>query len=179
MFIQIFTVVAMVQVAVFAIEDSIFENGSNGTSVVLFSISHIAQASVFPHDNGILRRIAYVETRDGARANDNIWAISQEALQLTQDSDNPTLNVKHNLITQEFNIDWISVELDDLRRPLYSGIAARLLVFLAPEKIPDSNDIEGQAQFWKQYYNTNGSINEFILSVNQLEGMLNRYRRIL
>ena len=160
----------LAQPGVFAIDERILEYGSNGTSAVLLTIAYIEQSTVFSDDNAILRRIAYVETRDGTRASDNIWAVSQEALQLTQDSDNPTLNVKHNLITQEFNIDWISVELDDLRRPLYSGIAARLFVFLAPEKIPNSNDIEGQAQFWKQYYNTNGSINEFTGAAYELEG---------
>ena len=61
------------------------------------------------------------------------------------------------------------MEFDDLRRPLYSALAARLLLFLAPEMIPDSNDIEGQAQFWQQYYNTGGSIEEFTGAAN---GML-------
>ena len=161
----------LAQPGVFAIDERILEYGSNGTSAVLLTVAYIEQSTVFSDDNAILRRIAYVETRDGTRANDNIWAVSQETLQLTKDSDDPTLNVKHNLITQEFNVDWISVELDDLRRPFYSGIAARLLLFLAPEKIPDSNDIEGQAQFWKQYYNTIGSINEFTGAAYELEGI--------
>ena len=172
MLVEILTLVALIQTNVFAIDDSILEDGSNGTSVVLLSVADIEQSTVFPDDNGILRRIAYVETRDGTRDNNNIWALTEETLLLTQDSSLPTLNVKLNLVAQEFNIDWISVELDDLRRPLYSGIAACLLLFRAPEKIPDSNDIEGQADFWKRYYNTNGSLSEFTGAANELEGLL-------
>ena len=91
----------------------------------------------------------------------------EEALQLTQASD---LNVKHNLITRELGVDWISLEWEELQRPLYSAIAARLLLFLAPERLPDVNDIEGQALFWKKYYNTNGSESEFTGAVFELEG---------
>ena len=173
MFLQLVTLAALTQTAVFAIDDqSILEDGATGTPVVLLTLARIEESSIFPNDNGIFRRIAYVETRDGTRDNENIWAVSEGALQLTQNADDPILNVKHNLIAQELGIDWTVVEFDDLRRPLYSALAARLLLFLAPEMIPDSNDIEGQAQFWQQYYNTGGSIEEFTGAANELEGII-------
>ena len=152
-------------------DGSILDDGFSGTAAVLQAVACIQQSSVFPADNGMLRRIAYVETRDGTRENDNIWAVSAEALQLTQNTNHPTLNVKHNFISQELGIEWISVELTDLRQPLICGIAARLLLFIAPEKIPDSNDIEGQARFWQQYYNMSGTIDEFTRASNELEGI--------
>ena len=110
--------------SVFAIDERIFQEDFNGTSAVLLSVAYLQQATVFSDDNGMLRRIAYVETRDGARPNENIWAVSQEALQLTQISDHPTLNIKHYLISQEFDIDWISVEYDELsgHSTLYSQL---------------------------------------------------------
>ena len=154
-----------------AIDERILERGYTGTSAVLLTVAYLEQSTVFSDDNGILRRIAYVETRDGTRENENIWAVSEEALQLTQNCVHPTLNVKYNLIAQELDIEWISVEFHELKAPLYSALAARLLLFLVPKMIPDSNDIEGQARFWKEYYNITGSVDEFIRAAYELEGM--------
>ena len=153
-----------------SVDDRILQPGANGTSVVLLTVAHIQQTTVFADDNGMLRRIAYVETRDGTRPSDSIWRVDQDALLRTQILEHPTLNVKHNLISQEFAIDWTSVELEDLKRPLYSAIAARLLLFIAPERLPDANDIEGQALLWKRYYNENGSVAEFTGAAYELEG---------
>ena len=158
-----------------SVDERILQYGSNGTTVVLLSVAYVERSAIFPDDNGFLRRIAYVETRDGTQPSreveSNIWAVSQEALLRTQMSDHPFLNVKRNMIALEFDIDWNEVEWDDLQRPLYSALAARLILFLAPERLPDSSDIPTQAQFWKLHYNTNGSINDFIGTANELEGI--------
>ena len=166
----IFTALVLTQIGALAIDERILQPGSNGTATVLLTVAYVEQSAVFSDDNGLLRRIAYVETRDGAKEHDNIWAISEEALQRTQISGIPTLNVKHNLIALEFDVQWKQMAWEDLRRPLYSALAARLLLFLAPERLPDSGDIEDQARFWKQYYNTNGSISDFTGAAYELEG---------
>ena len=153
-----------------SVDDRILQPGANGTSVVLLTVAHLQQTTVFADDNRMLRRIAYVETRDGTRPSDNIWRVDQDALLRTQILEHPTLNVKQNLISQEFDIEWTSVELEDLKRPLYSAIAARLLLFIAPERLPDASDIEGQALFWKTHYSENGSVAEFTGTAYELEG---------
>ena len=174
MLFPILVAIVLAQVGVLAIplDERILDYDSNGTTVVLLAVATLQQSAVFSDDNGMLRRIAYVETRDGTSKSfeQNIWAVSHEALQLTQMSGNPTLNVKRNLIAIEFDIDWNAVELDDMKRPFYSALAARLLLFIAPERLPDSSDITAQAQFWKQYYNTNGSIDDFTGGAYELEG---------
>ena len=166
----IFAALVLIQIGALAIDERILQPGSNGTATVLLTVAYVEQSAVFSDDNGLLRRIAYVETRDGAREHDNIWAVSEEALQQTQISDHPTLNVKHNLIALEFDVEWKQLSWEDLKRPLYSALAARLLLFLASERLPDSGDIEGQARFWKQYYNTNGSTSDFTGASYELEG---------
>ena len=156
-----------------SLDDRILQNGSTGTTVVLLSVAHLGQPAVFSNDNGVLRRIAYAETRDGTSSSiefHNIWAVSREGLEQTKILNHPTLNVKRNLIALEFDIDWLMVERDDLKRPFYSALAARLLLFLAPELIPDFSDIPDQARFWKKYYNVDGSLSEFIGAVTELEG---------
>ena len=148
------------------------QDGANGTVVVLLSIAHIEQSAIFSDDNGLLRRIAYVETRDGTRSNStNIWAVSEVLLESTKNTTNrPLLAIKHGQLSLEFGFSWVDVVWEELFKPLYSAVAARLLLSLAPEMIPDSNNIPGQAQFWKQYYNSNGSLTEFIRAAEELEG---------
>ena len=152
------------------IDERIIEPGANGTSVVLLTIAHLQQTTVFADDNGMLRRISYAETRDGTRESDNIWQVSEDALLQIQVSDHPTLTVKHSLISRELEIDWVSVEWPQLKKPLYSAIGARLVLFLAPERLPDSSNIEGQALLWKRYYSPNGSVDEFSGAAHELEG---------
>ena len=171
----IFLGVVLTQASVSAVslDERILQYGSTGTTAVLLSVAHLGQSAVFSNDNGFLRRIAYAETRDGTSSSvefHNIWAVSQEGLEQTQILNHPTLNVKRNLIALEFDIDWLMVDWDDLKRPFYSALAARLLLFLAPELIPDFSDIPDQARFWKQYYNVDGSLSEFIGAANKVEG---------
>ena len=67
----VITLGVLAQVGVFAIDDRILERASNGTSVVLLTVAYLQQTTIFSDDNGMLRRIAYVETRDGARLSEN------------------------------------------------------------------------------------------------------------
>ena len=153
-------------------EAVVLEDGANGTAVVLLSVVHIQQAAIFPDDNELLRRIAYVETRDGVSGTDNfggIWAVSKDAFERTKSSTNTLLQLKLTQISQSFGIEWRDVEFSDLSKPLYSALAARLVLFLAPRTIPSKTDIVAQAQFWKEYYH-NRSLDEFIRATNELQG---------
>jgi hypothetical protein len=49
-------------------------------------------------------------------------------------------------------------------------IAARLKYSMVPEKLPEANDLEGLAEYWKKYYNTKlgkGTVEEFIANYNK------------
>ena len=157
------------------VNEAVLEEGASGTAVVLLSVTYIRQATIFPDDNQLLRRIAYVETRDGISSVDNeggIWAVSEAAFESTKNTSNVLLALKHELILQQFSIAWQSVQLSDLRRPLYSALAARLALFTAPRAIPNDTDVTGQAEFWRDNYNTDGSVGEFIRAIMELQGRL-------
>ena len=58
---------------------------------------------------------------------------------------------------------WGEVRWVELRKPLYSALAARLHLANVPAAIPVS--LAGQAEYWKRYYNTEaggGSAESFI-----------------
>ena len=116
-------------------------------------------------------RIACVESNFGNDANtyrDNyhggIWQVDEIGFKDTQDV------ASHNKLTERFKqiqnaagINWQSVTWEDLRKPIYSGIAARLFLLNNPTVIPTT--VRGQARYWKEYYNTEkgeGTVENFI-----------------
>ena len=159
------------------VNEAVLINGANGTAVVLLSIAHIQQAAIFSDDNEILRRIAYAETRDGSDLDTysegnygGIWAVSEVAFENSKDTSMPLLALKHKQIIQQFGIDWLFVPMNELRKPFYSALAARLVLYAAPRAIPSDTDIEAQAQFWRENYNSAGSLDDFIGATNELQG---------
>ena len=159
------------------VNEVVLEEGANGTAVVLLSIAHIQQAAIFPDDNEMLRRIAYVETRDGSDSDTycegnsgGIWAVSETTFENTKDTSNTLLALKHEQIVQQFGIDWGRVQFSELRKPFYSALAARLVLFAAQRAIPNNTDVTAQAQCWREHYNSAGSMNHFIQVTHQLQG---------
>ena len=133
---------------------------------MLLSVGRIQQSGVFGNDNDILRRIAYVETRDGTLSgtfregyNGGIWAANEDAFRSTQNTDAfAQLPAMIEQIEELLQINWLDAEWSDLRKPLYSALAARLIIFNAPTPVPPPDDLAGQAQFWVEYYNRNGTL---------------------
>ena len=147
------------------------ENGRSGTDVVLLSIAYIHQVTIFQDDNDLLRRIAFVETKDGAyldtfNNSGGIWAVDEDTFLCMQI--NSSLFQKHEEIRQLYGIDWKAVQWSELNKPLYSALAARLVLFIAPEDIPSSEAVSAQAQFWRDHYNGDGSVQDFVKAANKL-----------
>jgi len=74
-------------------------------------------------------------------------------------------------IKVKLGIDWTKTQWEDLEKPLYSGLAARLFLARIPAPIP--SDLSSQALYWKTYYNTSagkGTVQKFINDVKQATG---------
>lgn len=150
-----------------------------GTDVVLASIGRIEQAGIFPSDNRLLRRVAFAETRDGvdsdtfrAGYNGGIWQVDEDIFNQTQDTTaNPELLQTYQQLQVTFLIGWPNVTWADLRRPLFSALAARLYFTIVDEPIPLAGDLRGQGEYWKNNYNSNDedTVQEFIDTINALE----------
>ena len=158
-------------------QDLTVQAGANGSSVVTACVSRIQQSGIFTSDNEFLRRIAYVETNDGSDADTyrdgydgGIWAVSQDLFQSTQNTASySVLTNLHLQIQTSFSIQWSAVQWNDLRKPLYSALAARLYFYTVSTSIPISSYVQSQATYWASYYNTLGSTSEFVTTVNELE----------
>ena len=162
--------------------DQTLTAGASGEAVVEAVVSRIRLSGIFPSDRSLLRRIAFVESKDGAdqrtyRAgyHGGIWQVDQIGFQDTQNTaSHPGLIAKHQKIQDNFGIDWSRVTWMDLRKPLYSGIAARLFLSNIPEAIPPASEIEKQGDYWKIHYNSNadnaaGTVQKFVNDVRALE----------
>ena len=151
--------------------------GSSGTPVVLATVGLIRESGVFQDDRQLLRRIAWVESRDGTDSqtyrqgyHGGIWQVDLIAF---QDTKNITfgLNSTFREIQRHFGIDWQSVQWEDLRKPLYSALVARLILsnVTLTESIPLASDVAAQASYWRRHYNAVGTEPRFIADVMALE----------
>ena len=156
---------------------------ANGTTVVQACLAKISGSNIFTNDNQMLRRIAYVETRDGADSNTyppnyhgGIWQLDQSKFQATQNTgSNTQLQQPVTSISTAFGINWTSAQWVDLRKPFYSALAARLYFLLISTSIPLATDISGQASYWVNYYTFSGTTAEFTNAVNTLQAVEGKY----
>ena len=83
----------------------------------------------------------------------------------------PGLKKYRDAIKQKLGVDWAGTSWDELEKPLYSGLAARVFLARIPEKIP--LDLASQAHYWKTHYNTmsgKGTVKKFIDDVKAAHG---------
>ncbi|XP_033732112.1 uncharacterized protein LOC117321712 [Pecten maximus] len=111
--------------------DQTMQPGGNGANVVEAVVSRIRESCLFADDKGFLRRLAYVQSYDGTDPktyrpgfDGGIWQLSLPKFLETKY--NNQLLHEYDMLVQKFNIDWGEVNWNDLRKPLYSGIAAAL-----------------------------------------------------
>jgi len=152
-----------------------------GTQVVETVVDRIGRSSIFDNDFGYIRRICWVETKDGADIektyrpgyHGGLWQVDEAAFHKTQDtSAYPILHEKYDQIKSYFGIDWMCVKWVDLRMPLHCGLAAWLYMFTREEKIP--LNIQEQADHWKRNYRPEAEVtaDDFVKNTVDLEKLL-------
>ena len=124
-----------------------------------------------------MRRMAWVESNFGNSPytfrrgfHGGIWQKDLKAFRDTQNVKKfPILLEKHRRIQEIFNITWIKAPWGELRKPLYSALAAWLYLCLSPTPIPLT--LQDQAVFWVVYKNKCAPMaQDFIDGVKILEG---------
>jgi receptor-type tyrosine-protein phosphatase Q len=167
-----------VSIACTSSQNLTYQEGAAGSEATLLSIGSVQQSGVFGDDNELLRRIAYTETRDGTLSSTyrsgyhgGIWAVNEDQFLNTKNTTQyRRLPAKFQQIQLHFGINWLNVQWRELRKPLYSALAARLVIYIAPLSIPSADDLPGQAQFWVSHYNRNGDAATFETTSSGLEG---------
>ena len=173
-------------------EDWMNHDDANGSCVVEAVLKQLDKSRIFQQDHRFMRRIAYVETRDGReRVHENvtetgchkrvgIWGITSSILQTMKNEmrnvEHPDLNNVSRHICEAFGVNMTGYERLNLRNPLVSGIVAHFylhyLTVVAGLQFPES--IREQAYFWHFGYRKNDNFAEqvrFDGHVMELEGL--------
>ncbi|KAK3599233.1 hypothetical protein CHS0354_012842 [Potamilus streckersoni] len=145
-----------------------------GSEVVEAVINLIRKNCIFAEDRRYLRRLAYVESHDGSDPktyrsgyHGGIWQVDED--KFTETQNNCKLQAKYDIIRNVFGIDWSRVTWYDLRKPLYSGLAAALYTIDTSRTGGMDWRIEQQATFWEKYYHTGGRATNFTIKADVLD----------
>jgi receptor-type tyrosine-protein phosphatase Q len=155
-------------------QSDIYTPGASGSKVVNKAVKKVE--ATLGGTNELLERTAFVESMHGKHPNTyrdgyhgGIWQVDEIGFKDTQDvRSHPGLTAKFAKIERDFGIDWSKVKYEDLRKPLYSAIAARLKYSNVESAIPPSNQLYKQAEYWKKYYNTQsgkGTVKKFVYRI--------------
>ena len=140
--------------------DKTVNNDATGADVVhavIIKLSTCEKTNFHISDHHLLRRIAYVETKDGVVKNDKerklygIWAVDDVTFSITIKN---ISNVCGHLNSPGCLLSNLSFEC--ARKPLYSGLIAKLYLRDYEQQIPTSDNITGQAMFWHNNYHGGG-----------------------
>lgn len=142
-------------------EEPIIQQEAVGEDVTNAAINTATQ--VLGDDKGILKFIANKESKQGTDKNTfknkegkayhgGIFQIDEIGFKSTQDiKSHPKLKEHYKKIKQKTGIDWTKVTWEDLRKPLYSALAARLYLLNIPK---NKLDMSNHEKYWKEFYNT-------------------------
>ncbi|CAB4028276.1 Cytochrome c [Paramuricea clavata] len=134
--------------------------GASGSNVVEDVVKKVE--ATLGGTNELLKRTAFVESKYGKDTNTyrngyhgGIWQMDKIGFDDTQNvKSHPKLRKQYAKIREDFGIDWPTVKYQDLRMPLYSGLAARLKYLNVKAPIPSSRQLGSQADYWKRKYNS-------------------------
>lgn len=156
---------------------------TNGTIIVQDCIAVLDQSGIFEYDDQMLRRIAYAETQDGndpstySNFNGGIWGLNETKYNETKTNAHKLAQLQKVMpeISRILGINWLNTTWDDLRKPLYSAIAARLYMLILANytiDIPLGSEVSDQGVYWSRYYtSSNGTASDFVDRVTELDKM--------
>ena len=126
-----------------------------------------------------IRETAYVESLDGSAyplgiPDGGIWRINREVFQQTQQYNLPEL---FHRICRAFCINWVDVQYNNLRTPLYSGLALNIYLhhlYNTNRRLQDTATDADRAVFWVTSF-SDRLVAQWLSRINDLrrvEGMI-------
>ncbi|XP_032234341.2 fibulin-2 [Nematostella vectensis] len=135
------------------IPKSLLVPGAKGIDVIDEAVELVDEAQIFSEDHHFTKRIAIVQSAINASSNGGgLWQVDLCVFrEVTQNRRKYTNLVRlQKLVRRKLGITWSRVRHHDLRRPLYSILAARLALETTVESFP--KNVKSQARIWAQNY---------------------------
>jgi hypothetical protein len=79
--------------------------------------------------------------------------------------------LEQRLLSLQATWPWPDKQL--VTNPLYAAAVCRLIYYRAPDPLPDADDLDGIAKYWKRFYNTAGgagTVAEFVSNYRRALG---------
>ena len=123
-----------------------------------------------------VRETAYVESLDGAEyplgiRDGGIWRVSRDIFQQTQGYN---LTDLFNGVCRTFCINWRDVEYDDLRSPLYSGLALNIYLhhlYNTNERLLQTATDMDRAVFWATSLGESRQVTQWLSRIAKLRSI--------
>ena len=133
----------------------ILSKDGKGWRIIEKSINLLKTAKIFPFDRNLMKRIALVESTLNRTTNEGgLWNVPSCAFWgVTQNRQKygKVLKKIHKAVRRKFSITWSRMPYQELRRPVYSLIAARMyLHVILKDGIPRGANSQGK--LWSTYY---------------------------
>ena len=135
------------------IPTSLLVYDAKGTNVINSSVELARTSNIFPEDYNFARRIAIVEATLNKSSNEGgLWNVDKCAFRgITQNKRKyPDLAAIQKSVRRIFGITWSKIRHTDLRRPLYSLLAARIYLAITVPNPP--RGLRHQGRVWSQNY---------------------------
>lgn len=108
---------------------------------------------IFMEDNHFIKRVAMVENSLNRTSKEGgLWNVDECAFKVTQTKrkENKELAALQKTVRRTFGVTWSKIKYSDLRRPLYSVLAARIVLEMTERSIP--RGLRNQARLWLETY---------------------------
>lgn len=108
---------------------------------------------IFMDDHHFIQRVAMVENSLNRTSKEGgLWNVDECAFKDTQNKrrENKQLAALHKMVRRTFGVTWSKVRYSDLRRPLYSVLAARIVLEMTERSLP--RGLRNQARLWLETY---------------------------
>ncbi|OXA51076.1 Pancreatic lipase-related protein 2 [Folsomia candida] len=132
--------------------ENTLEPCASGKDIVFAVVRKIFNSAVFDPDYQYLYRLANVLNRFGLEGTScrpgGIWQIQESWFQETKSGITPALK---DAIYTKFEIDWSTTVWEDLQKPMYSGLAARILMQLRRRDMQPTIRLQGETLFATTY----------------------------
>ena len=158
----------------------ILSKDAKGWKIVEKSVVILKNAKVFSPDRNLMKRIALVELKlNQSSVDGGLWHVPTCAFWgVTQNRKKYGKRLKkiQKVVRRKFGITWSRMSYDELRRPMYSLIAARMyLHIILKDGIPRGANSQGK--LWSTYYHNCGVTNPYL--ANRLTKIFKKGRKVI
>ncbi|XP_055958918.1 uncharacterized protein LOC126829390 [Patella vulgata] len=137
-------------------DDLTRKDNQKGVDVVEAVVDLIRSNCIFPSDHEFLRRLALVQSDYGEdqkaysnpKYHGGIWQIDQDKYNIIRSCPGK-MSAICDQINSNLSIDWRHTDWEDLRKPLYSGLAAALYTMYGYQSDVIPSNIYTQASIWQ------------------------------